>query len=80
MKKSLLFLSFFCFCALVKAQTEYLVTINSNNGNYTKIDSLPSVKWISISSQTFDNVNQRYIFRGSDANYNWALYSIDVNT
>ncbi len=75
----LIMVTFFTLTA-VQAQTEYLVTVNPGNGNFTKVDSLPGVKWVSVPSSTFDNVNQHYIFRGADANNNWGLYSVDVNT
>jgi hypothetical protein len=38
----------------VKAQTEYIVTVNSTSGISTKIDSIPGVKWL----QSYSACNQ----------------------
>ena len=62
-------------------QKEFLISIDQVTGSYTKIDSIPGVKWIAgWNYSTYDHVNGRYIFRGADAAMNWALYSIDVST
>jgi hypothetical protein len=61
---------------------EYLVSINPATGSFTKIDSLPGVKWIYTYPHytTFDETDHRFIFRGGDSAFNWYLYSVDVNT
>jgi len=57
---------------------EYFISINTNTGAFTLIDSLPGVKWIQ-GYATVDNINNRYIFRGTGTNINNPyLYSIDV--
>lgn len=60
---------------------EYLATVDPTTGNFSIIDSIPGVKWISTSPNytTFDEINHRYIFRGGDMNGNAYLYSIDVS-
>ena len=62
-------------------QTEYLVTVNSSNSAFTKIDSLPGVKTIITGPHytTFDKNHHRYIFKGADANSNCYLYSVDAS-
>ncbi len=63
------------------AQEESLVSINPTTGTYAIINIIPGIKWIDNSLKTtFDHINGRYIFRGADAGWNWALYSIDVTT
>ncbi len=42
--------------------------------NYTIIDSLPGVRWIT-GERTFDKVTKRFIFHGQDVNHNGYLYS-----
>ena len=61
---------------------EYFVSVNTTTGAFTKIDSLPGVKWIATLPHytTFDEINHRYIFRGGDNSGNWYLYSVDANT
>ncbi len=64
------------------AQTEYLVSIDTLNGNYTKIKSIPGVKWINVlpSYITFDENNGVYFFKGDDANNIQCIYSIEATT
>ena len=67
-------------CHLSSAQTEYLVTVNPVTGEFTKIDSLPGVKWITVgpSYTVFDEDNGQFIFQGQDADGNSFLYSVDA--
>ena len=75
------FLGFACFFS-AKAQSEYLVRVNPASGNYSRINRLPGVNWITIQPKytAFDEINQRFIFKGADSLYNSFLYSIDANT
>ena len=61
-------------------QTEFLISINTQTGAHTIIDSIPNVKWITTAPgyTTFDPINGNYIFLGADANMNSKLYAIDV--
>lgn len=56
---------------------EYFISINTNTGTYTLIDSLPGIKWIGGYS-TVDNINNRYIFKGGPNTTTWYLYSINL--
>ena len=44
---------------LVKAQTEYLVTVNSNNSAVQKINSIPGVRYLQ-SSSTYNQTTKEY--------------------
>jgi len=81
-KTTLLTLLFLLFFANSKAQTEFLVTVNPEVGSYTIIDSLPGVNWIVTgpSYTVFDEINQRFIFKGSDSLMNYFLYTVDAIT
>ncbi|MFT3912158.1 MAG: T9SS type A sorting domain-containing protein [Ferruginibacter sp.] len=61
---------------------EYLVLIDNTTGSFTKIDSLPGVRSIAVTPHytTFDAINHRFIFKGSDAMGQGRLYSVDVTT
>lgn len=59
---------------------EYFVSVNPTDGSFTIIDSLPGVNWVSTDHTTFDEINQRYIFRGGDVSGSFYLYSIDAIT
>ncbi|MFL5753702.1 MAG: T9SS type A sorting domain-containing protein [Bacteroidia bacterium] len=58
--------------------TEYFVSINTNTGAFTIIDSLPSIKYIQ-GFATIDNINNRYIVRASPNTNTWYLYSINTS-
>jgi hypothetical protein len=62
------------------AQTEYLVKVDATTGVYNKIKNLPGVNWIWTApyNTTFDEINHRYIFKGSPDQVNWHLYSVDA--
>lgn len=61
-------------------QTEYLVTIDPVTGGFSKIDSIPDIKWLWPAEKTFDIANRRFTFRGFDAKLNSYLYTIDAKT
>lgn len=56
---------------------EYFVSIDTKTGVHTLINRLPGVGWIQGAS-TFDNINNRYIFKGGDNDENWYLYSVNA--
>jgi len=60
----------------------YFVSVNSTNGVYTIIDSLPGVKTVVTEPHytIFDETHHRYIFTGGDNSGNTHLYSVDANT
>ncbi len=69
-------------CVYSFGQREFLVTVNSNTGSFSIVDSLPGVHWIYTMPRysIFDQLNHRYIFRGQDANYTDYLYSVDASS
>jgi gliding motility-associated-like protein len=66
----------------VIGQTEYFVLINPTTGDFTKIDSLPGVKWVMIQPNyhVFNEKAHRYLFRGADVDVNSFLYTVDALT
>ncbi len=62
--------------------SEYLISIDPVTGTFTKLFSLPNVRWSSAipNCTTYDEINHRLIFMGGDIQGNWYLYSIDVQT
>ncbi len=73
---SLLF--FVCCSSSMSAQVEYLVKVNPTTCNYTILDSIPIIKWISIGSSTFDKTNKRFVFIGLDNGSSRYLCSVDA--
>ena len=61
-------------------QQEYLVSINIDNGVYTKIDTIPNIQSIAIGSSMCDPVNHRYFFRGQTWDNVWHNYVINSET
>lgn len=59
-------------------QTEYFVSINITNGTITIINSIPLVKSIAMGYPTFDELNKRYTFSGSDNSGNRYLFTLDA--
>lgn len=80
MKFFFLSLAIYFVLVVARGQTEYLVTLDPSNCDFTIVDSIPNVKWVRVPTSTFDNVNKHYIFQGADANHNWELYTLDANT
>ncbi len=84
MKKTIkLILVFYIFIyssGFIYAQTEYFVKVNPTSGNYTKVKSIPGVRWIQVmpSCLTFDENNQVYFFKADDSTRKFCLYSIDA--
>ena len=72
-----LFLVFNCFALF--AQEEYFVQVNPSTCSYTILDSIPIIRWISVSTSTFDKINRRYIFQSMDNSNNSYLCSIDAS-
>lgn len=58
--------------------TEYLVTVDLQDGSSQNIATLPGVTGVSVGSSTFDSNNKRYIFHGVDNSFNYRLYTVDV--
>ncbi len=67
---------------LAKGQTEYLVKVNPATDNFTKIDSLSGVLYISVipNYSTFDDNNHHYIFKGTPDGTNYYLYCVNAET
>lgn len=76
-KTTLFFLLLLRF-SIANAQTEYLVTLDPSNFNFSKVDSLTRLKWINVPTSTFDNARHRYIFQGMEADMNTKLYTVDA--
>jgi|GEM_PF-4537192 gliding motility-associated-like protein len=65
----------------VKAQTEYLVTVNPVTGTYVKVDSIPPVNWIALFNYTnLDENNERMFFMGSHNGSADSLFTLDLAT
>lgn len=77
LKKNILNLFTLLVSNLSFGQVEYFARVNPATCNYTIIDSLSGVKWISGGSD-FDKINKKYIFHGQDINQNGYLYSVDA--
>jgi hypothetical protein len=60
-------------------QTEYLGKLNPNIAQFTKYDSIPGIKWVSVLPEfsTFDSPGNRYFFRGADQDFN--IYFLTMN-
>lgn len=87
MKNVLLIFVLFLVNLTVDAQpkSEFLVWVDYTTGTFTKIDSLPSVRWIPTGGahydyKTFDSNNKRFIFKGLDASNHPYLYTVDSRT
>jgi hypothetical protein len=78
--KLLITLVFVCSFSLVRAQAEFLVTVDPVTGAFEYIDSIPGVEYVAIgpSHTVFDEVNTRFIFKGSPDEENWILYTLDA--
>jgi hypothetical protein len=68
-------------------QTEYLVSLSLETGEYNLINALPVADPVTIVPpftqrrfSAFDKIHQNYIFSGADTNGNKKLFTVDVNT
>ena len=61
-------------------EMEYFVSINPQNGEVIKIQSLVDVHLIQMDYSALDHLNDRYYFMGIDYNNDARLYTIDINT
>ena len=77
MKIKLFFILFFV-TSILFGQEEFFVQIDPATCNYTIIDSIPIIKWISVGSATFDKTNKRFVFVGMDNASGKYLCSIDA--
>ncbi|MFM9986468.1 MAG: T9SS type A sorting domain-containing protein [Flavobacteriales bacterium] len=68
--------------SVVFTQTEYLGKLNPDIAQFTKYDSIPGIKWISVIPEfsTFDSPGNRYFFRGADQNFNIYFLTMDALT
>ncbi len=76
-------ISFLLLCNTlpVSSQTEYLVIVDPSSGNYTKLDSIPGVKYILLFElTTIDEKNKRFIFTGGPDQTNFNLIALDEVT
>ena len=48
-----------------KAQTEYIVTVNQNDGTISKIDSIPGIVYLQLNSATYNQFSKEYIVIGT---------------
>ena len=62
------------------AEMEYFISINPNNGELIKIDSLVDVKSVQLDFSALNYLNDEYYFIGIDENFQSRLYTLDVNT
>jgi hypothetical protein len=77
----IIFIAFLLFLKTIQlsAQTEYLVTVDPSNGNFTKIDSIPGVKWILLFSfTTIDEKNKQFFFVGGPTQTEFYLLTLDA--
>ena len=64
----------------IEEEMEYFISINPQNGEVIKIQSLANVHLIQMDYSALDHLNDRYYFMGIDDNNNARLYTIDINT
>ncbi|HXS36246.1 MAG TPA: T9SS type A sorting domain-containing protein [Flavipsychrobacter sp.] len=70
------FLSFVFMNA--NAQDEYFASANNTTGGISNISKLPDVWAPLLSSNTFDQINERYFFIGIGSSSYYHLYTIDA--
>jgi gliding motility-associated-like protein len=64
---------------IVNAQTEYLVTVNPATGNYTKVDSINGIRWVSAPNfSTIDENHNQFILVGSPPDFS-STYLLSLN-
>lgn len=64
----------------IEEEMEYFISINPQNGEVIKIQSLANVHLIQMDYSALDHLNDRYYFMGIDDNNDARLYTIDINT
>ena len=66
-------------CKGVKAQDEWLATLNYSNLSVNRIANIPGVTWVTADNSTYDENNQRFFFQGN-ANRTppWYLYTVSA--
>jgi gliding motility-associated-like protein len=72
---------FMIMCARVKAQDEWLATLNYSNLSVNRIANIPGVTWVTADNSTYDENNQRFFFQGN-ANRTppWYLHTVSAVT
>jgi Secretion system C-terminal sorting domain len=80
-KNYFLIVLFSLIASLLKAQTEYIVSVNSINGNVTKIDSISTVRYLQ-SSATYNQTTKEYTVIGVNepGQSNSYLYTLNAET
>jgi hypothetical protein len=80
-KNYFLILLFSLTTSLLKAQTEFIVTVNSINGIVTKIDSIPTVRYLQ-SSATYNQTTKEYTVIGvmEPGQSNSYMYTLNAET
>ena len=63
---------------IISAQVEYFVQVNPTTCNYTILDSIPIIKYVSLMTSTFDKINRRFVFHGMDNGSGSYLCSVDA--
>ena len=62
------------------SQREYLATVDLSTGKYTKMDSIPGVKYILLSGFTStDKINNRVIFVGGPSETQFSLFALNAS-
>lgn len=61
-------------------EMEYFISINPQNGEVIKIQSLADVHLIQMDYSALDHLSDHYYFMGIDYNNDARLYTIDINT
>lgn len=78
-KRTIKILTALLFLAnILFAQVEYFVQVDPSTCNYTILDSIPIIKWISTGTSTFDKINRRFVFHGQDNGSGNYLCSVDA--
>lgn len=62
------------------AEMEYLIHFSPFTGEITIVDSLPEVQMVQSDFSALNYLNDEYYFMGVDTNYNYRLYTIDINS
>src|SRR5580700_6589010 len=72
---------FMIMCTRVKAQDEWLATLNYSNLSVNRIANIAGVTWVTADNSTYDENNQRFFFQGN-ANRTppWYLYTVSAVT
>lgn len=60
-------------------EMEYFISIDPQNGQVVKIDSLPDVHLIQLDFSALNHLNDRFYFMGIDYNNDSRIYTLDIN-